>query len=113
MSNGEMLDVLRQYTEQGKEIPDELYKSLALASHVDMNAKIALVTEEVASVKSDFVNINASLENLCRDIEQPAKCTQSITNKDEIDRLRNRGAITDVVIAIVSALALLVSALTA
>ena len=81
MPNGEMLTALKQYTAQGKEIPMELYKSLTLASHVDLNQNLTDLVEKV-----DCLEKSGSV--LAHD------------NKDEIDRLRNRGNISDTLTAI-------------
>ena len=94
MTNGGMLDALQRYTQQGREIPDELYKGLALASHIEMQANFA-------DVKSDFAKLSLEVTELKLKVEEPLLCCeQAMTNKEEIDRLRGRNNITDSITAI-------------
>ena len=75
-----MLKTLKKYNDSGEEIPDALYKSLALSSHIHVQEK---------------------LDELCE-----FGCPQSGRNKDEINRLRGRNNITDTLTAVVSSIAI-------
>ena len=81
-----MLAALKAYTEQGQDIPDQLYKSLTLASHVDLNNSMARLEEQVSCLEK-----TGSV--LAHD------------NKDEIDRLRSRNNMSDFITAIMIGLA--------
>ena len=84
MSNGKMLETMKDFTENGKEIPDELFKSLILQDAIDSSDVRQTIAEDVCIVH-DKVSL----------LEERGKA-----NKDEIDRLRGRNNLTDVVTAI-------------
>lgn len=80
MANGRMLETLQRHRASGEPIPHELYAELALDSHIELHAK---------------------LDELCGE-----GCPQAQTNKEEINKLRNRNNLTDTLTAAVTAIAL-------
>ena len=93
MSNGKMLEVIKQYTDAGKEIPDELFKSLMVQNAVDSNnARMKL--HDVVEECKDAID--------CLD---HSGCEQSERNLMEINRLRSRNTFSDIITAALIGLA--------
>lgn len=103
MSNGEMLLTLKKHAESGKPIEDDLFRSLVLAG----------IHDQMVSTASFEGRIEDQIKCMDKKIDKhkSINCDQSDTNKDEIDRLRDKSSSNDSLLLIATIIAGVIGAI--
>lgn len=103
MSNGEMLLTLKKHAESGKTIEDDLFRSLVLAG----------IHDQIVSTKAFEERIEDQIRCMDEKIDKhkSINCNQSDTNKDELDRLRDKSNINDAVLFMVTVIATVIGSI--
>lgn len=87
MSNGKMLEVVNDYIMAGKEVPDELFKSVIIQYAVDSQGERKALSDKIEQCAEAI------------DCLEKTDCRQAKDNKNEIDFLRRRNVVADMVTA--------------